>query len=173
MGLTAFNIPKFLNYNLCMKLSFLSSRLSRNGRGKKFWLLRWPWLLSFIPFRWYLVACGVKPRLMVSQNRSIRNTTLSAQSHTLKFPNLMNTRNKSYPSIRFVAERLKSIADILQRDFYTCNKLSKSEKFALGSDIQELRSHVLTLLHYAPLVAIEEDTYPRTLEDITSDYFSF
>lgn len=89
------------------------------------------------------------------------------------FPRLLSMSNKSYPSVRFVAESIKQIADFLQRDFYSDNHLSKSKKYALGQEILILRSHVLTLLHYAPMVAIEKDTYPRSLEDITLDDLPF
>lgn len=77
----------------------------------------------------------------------------------------MKSNEKQYPSLRHVAERLIKIADFLQRDIYSNSKLTRTQRFCIGSDIQELRSHVLTILHWAPLVQLDENTYPRTLDD--------
>lgn len=79
-----------------------------------------------------------------------------------------------YPTVRFVAERLSRISDDLQRDYYPNSKLSRADRFIIGSYIQELRSHVLTLLHYAPMISVGEENFPRTIGDYdSSDYVSF
>lgn len=79
-----------------------------------------------------------------------------------------------YPTLRHVADRLSRISNDLQRDYYPNGKLSRADRFILGSYIQELRSHVLTLLHYAPMIPVGEENFPRTIEDYeSSDYVPF
>lgn len=75
-------------------------------------------------------------------------------------------KSNSRPSMRYIAERLMAISRELQRDYYTNNKLSRADKFYLSSLILELRQHCVSINSYAPYVPIEDNTYPRTPEDV-------
>ena len=81
----------------------------------------------------------------------------------------MSTKDIRYPSIRFIADELKRMADLMQRDLYYHPRLNKSERFVIGVDIQRLRGYVLALLHYAPLVELNSSMYPRTFADIAHE----
>lgn len=75
-------------------------------------------------------------------------------------------KSKNRPSMRYIADRLMAISRELQRDYYTNSKLTKFDRFYLSSIILELRQHCVSINSYASYVPIEENTYPRTSEDI-------
>lgn len=83
-------------------------------------------------------------------------------------------KNKQYPTVRYVAERLVAISRQLRIDCYTSDRFTRAEKFHIGCMIEELLSHSKTLLHYAHDFPITERNYPCTVEDILdSDYLPF
>ena len=75
----------------------------------------------------------------------------------------MSIQNK-YPTLRYVAERLTVICNRLMIDYSTAG--TRAERLRISNNIEELRSHVRTLLHYATFVPISDDSYPRTLDDV-------
>lgn len=74
-------------------------------------------------------------------------------------------KSKSYPTLRFVSERIETIRQSLCWLYYNTD-LSKDKKRRVVSIIEELDSHKKTLLHYAPFVPIDETNFPRTVQDV-------